>query len=123
MNKKIAFVSYDGEYPNLCSGVLILKIDGIEYKFGHHYMNHHYIPSEKRWGFTDEPQEKPNYPGFWISGGNILCNEDYDYDIEYGPWKYNGDLDEYEEFTPEMIEEFMKLFNSNVQEGCCGGCI
>lgn len=30
MNKTIEFVSYDGKYPNLCSGKLVLKIDGVE---------------------------------------------------------------------------------------------
>lgn len=27
----VEFVSYDGAYPNLCSGTLIVRIDGIEY--------------------------------------------------------------------------------------------
>lgn len=26
----VEFVSYDGRYPNLCSGTLVLKIDGVE---------------------------------------------------------------------------------------------
>lgn len=28
MEKQIEFVSYNGEYPNLCSGTLVLRIDG-----------------------------------------------------------------------------------------------
>lgn len=31
---KIEFVSYDGEYPNLCSGVFTVKLDGVETSFG-----------------------------------------------------------------------------------------
>ena len=27
----IEFVSYNGEYPNLCSGTLVVKIDGVEH--------------------------------------------------------------------------------------------
>ncbi len=30
---KIKFVSYDGKYPNLCSGTLVLEIDGEEESF------------------------------------------------------------------------------------------
>lgn len=35
----IEFVSYDGEYPNLCSGTLVLKIDGHEVTFPKYCMN------------------------------------------------------------------------------------
>lgn len=27
--KHVEFVSYSGRYPNLCSGVLVLRIDGL----------------------------------------------------------------------------------------------
>ena len=33
-NAKVEFVSYTGRYPNLCSGVLTLKINGTTYTFG-----------------------------------------------------------------------------------------
>ena len=33
----VEFVSYTGTYPNLCSGVLTLRIDGEEVRFGHDY--------------------------------------------------------------------------------------
>ena len=33
MKHEIEFVSYDGRYPNLCRGTLIMKIDGIEIEF------------------------------------------------------------------------------------------
>lgn len=32
--KHVNFVSYTGSYPNLCSGVLTLEIDGKEITFG-----------------------------------------------------------------------------------------
>lgn len=28
MTDRVEFISYDGKYPNLCSGELVLKIDG-----------------------------------------------------------------------------------------------
>ena len=30
---RVEFVSYDGRYPNLCSGVLVLKLDGKKVTF------------------------------------------------------------------------------------------
>lgn len=73
--------------------------------------------------FTDENPDKPNYPEFWSSGGSVYHDGDWNFTVESGPWKYNGDLDEYNEFTPELIKELLEVFNSNVTEGCCGGCI
>ena len=33
-NENVKFVSYTGEYPNLCSGTLTLEIKGKKYRFG-----------------------------------------------------------------------------------------
>lgn len=33
----VEFVSYDGSWPNLCSGILVLKVHGEEYAFGPFY--------------------------------------------------------------------------------------
>ena len=33
--KNVEFVSYTGGWPNLCSGVLTLKIHGEEHRFGY----------------------------------------------------------------------------------------
>lgn len=35
----VEFVSYDGKYPNLCSGTLVLKIDGEIVKFPKYCMD------------------------------------------------------------------------------------
>lgn len=34
-NSRVKFIDYTGRYPNLCSGVLTLEIDGKIYKFGY----------------------------------------------------------------------------------------
>lgn len=117
--KDIKFISYSGKYPNLCRGVLTVSIDGVETKFGHNYSN--WKVSENR--FTDEDKEKPNYPEFWMSGGYVSFDSDWNANIGYGPWEYNGDLEDYNEFDEETIQQLLEIFNSNVQDGCCGGCI
>ena len=116
--KKIEFLEYTGEYPNLCRGVLTVLIDGKEYKFGHNYGNY------KKGVFTDESQDNPNYPEFWISGGNVSFSKNWDANVSYGPWEYNGELDDYQdEFSQDLIEDLLVVFNLNVRQGCCGGCI
>ena len=35
--KHVEFISYTGRYPNLCSGILTLRIDGKEVTFGYNY--------------------------------------------------------------------------------------
>ena len=56
---KIEFVSYNGSYPNLCSGTLVLRIDGTEREFP---------------------------PGCMNSGGRIWFDKDWREHIEYGAW-------------------------------------
>jgi hypothetical protein len=93
LNKKenrVKFVSYTGEYPNLCSGVLTLEIDGKQYKFGHDPMNHHYDESKKKWIRTDEDENNPNYESLWRSGGTCYFTNDYqDSVVETNEWYVN----------------------------------
>jgi hypothetical protein len=35
----LAFVSYDGDYPNLCSGILTLSLNGTEIVFPHYCLH------------------------------------------------------------------------------------
>lgn len=94
----VKFVSYTGDYPNLCSGTLTLEIDGQNYTFG------------VGGCFTD-------FDSFWVSGGGITAN-------------YTSYCEEWEIDVNELPEQFRKyaaeiddVFNSNVEWGCCGGCI
>ncbi len=103
LNKQehIKFVSYDGEYPNLCSGTLVLEIDGVEYKF-------------RYWDYDN----KTIFPPFWCSGGGIYP----DYSGAFaGEWEI--DIRDIPEQFRKYATEIDDVFNSNVRYGCCGGCI
>jgi len=106
-NKKIGhveFVSYTGKYPNLCSGVLTLKIDGETVTFGNSFSN------------------KVDYPEFWATGGSCGFYNDYsDIYVNHEEWLINeSELPtEYKVYAAEIE----KVFNENVPHGCCGGCL
>lgn len=70
----VEFVSYDGEWPCLCCGTLIIKVDGKTYSFNH----------------------------AMISGGGICCGEDWDMWAEQDDWKI--DLEEHPELEPYKEE-------------------
>lgn len=96
-DKHVKFVAYTGVYPNLCSGVLTLEIDGEEVVFGYNNKSH--------------------YQPFWHSGGGITAAGDtysgeWIIDAKYIPSKYR-----------QYAEEINREFNDNVEHGCCGGCI
>ncbi len=63
----VEFVSYDGKYPCLCMGTLIIKVNGKNYSLKH----------------------------AMISGGGIFHDKDWNMWAEHGDW--NVDLDEYPE--------------------------
>ena len=113
---RVKFISYTGKYPNLCSGVLTLEINGKEYKFGHNYSSYH-IDDKGVGRFTDEDQKHPNFDQFWSSGGCITSN----WGVESGEWII--DVEELPEQFKELADEIDKVFNENVEYGCCGGCI
>lgn len=94
---KIEFVSYNGAYPNLCSGILVLRVNGEERQFG---IDHR----------------------FWCSGGNCGFSSDWsEAYVESDPWIVNTfDLpDDLKSYAAEVEE----LINDNIAWGCCGGCI
>ena len=98
---KIEFVSYDGEYPMLCHGNLVLKINGKKFEF-----------------------DDTHYPKFWSSGGEVSFDDDWNEEVTQDEWYWRC----FEENKlPKIIldnkELIMEIFNENVPFGCCGGCV
>jgi hypothetical protein len=87
-------VDYDGEYPTLCSGKLIVNIDG------------------KQWDFPEDCM---------VSGGSVYMDgDDYNTQVEDGPWK----IGEWPDGFPENLKpDVLDVVNDTVEWGCCGGCI
>ena len=99
---RVKFISYTGEYPNLCSGVLTLEIDGVQYKFGHNFMEHHYdkdgngyYADEENWyecpfrfnvrGVCPEHWHVPRWEEFeWPLGLTYYNRETYANQLLYG---------------------------------------
>lgn len=98
----VEFVDYNGSFPTLCSGTLTLRIDRIVYTFG---------------------RKNDDYPNrFWRSGGT--CGFRGKYDTEYteqDEWiiDYNQIPDQFKKYA----EQIDRVFNENVEYGCCGGCL
>jgi len=103
----VEFVSYTGKYPNLCSGVLTLCIDGEEVRFGHDYF--------ESW------ETDGNYDEFWATGGACGFYADGEDYIDHDEWQLI-ELNLPEKYKP-YGEEMINVFNENVYWGCCGGCL
>jgi len=86
-------VKYDGSYPNLCSGKLILIINN------------------KEWVFPDYCLS---------SGGSVSFDEEWNECVTSGGWtitEYPKD------FPEELKQAAENAVNENVECGCCGGCV
>ena len=119
---RVKFISYTGEYPNLCSGVLTLEIDGTRYKFGHDYRHWHKDEATGEWRYMDEDPENPNFDSFWSSGGRVTGGPpDWDFEVHTGEWRI--DVDDLPEQFRDLAAEIDYVFNSSVRPGCCGGCV
>lgn len=105
----VEFVSYTGRYPNLCRGILTLKINGEEYSFGNRY--------------SSNDSTGNLYPCFWRSGGSCgFQNNNYNcpYTVE-DEWliDYQAIPKQFQKYAYEIDV----AFNSHVEYGCCGGCL
>lgn len=91
---EIEFVSYDGKYPCLCMGNLILKVDGTNITF----------------------------KGILASGGTCGFRNDFSEEVvTHGRWEV--DEDNLPENLVPYVDKITKLVNENIPYGCCGGCL
>lgn len=115
----VKFISYDGSYPNLCHGVLVVEINKQLYALT---MCANYYKSR---ACIRENQNIIKLIGcYFVSGGGIT----EDWEAFEGDWTL--DLDDAKTLSGvkfPLIRDYQKeieeLFNENVEHGCCGGCI
>ena len=93
MTSRLKFISYNGRYPNLCSGTLVISLDDIEYSMQY----------------------------CMCSGGSVWFDDEGDEHVDSGEWKINED--ELPEPLKPFVKEIEQLVNEYVEHGCCGGCI
>lgn len=98
--RDVKFVSYTGKYPNLCTGILTISINGVHYSFGEEYEGYKVVRRE--------------LPKFWEVDGGA-------YGKHHGFWIVNC------EKLPEMFHEYVYeidyIMNTEMERPCCGGCI
>ena len=86
-------LKYDGEYPNLCSGILTATINGEKWVFPKYCMK---------------------------SGGGVWFDVNWSEHVEGGPWEIRDWPDG---FPEELKDIFLEEVNAQISHGCCGGCV
>ena len=86
-------IEYNGKYPNLCAGNLIININKQKWEFGEYCLK---------------------------SGGCCSYNpKNSNITLKEGPWKIN----EWPEGFPEKYKDLIIVeINKKIKPGCCGGC-
>lgn len=64
----VEFVSYDGDFPNLCSGTLVLRIDGEEVTFPKHCMRSNgSVYFDEHWdGYVEQGEQSVVVPEQYV---------------------------------------------------------
>lgn len=86
-------IEYDGKFPNLCAGTLVVTVAG------------------RRWSF-------PSY--CLSSGGSVWFDGEWSEHVESGTWSINDWPDGFPSEHKEAVEDAV---NAEIPHGCCGGCI
>ena len=128
----IEFVSYDGEFPTLCEGLLVVRIDGRLYAFSSYSNESMYRSFWNRHNRMEvlEDNSITKVFGFYLeSGGRIDWGDDGESpEIVQGEWIIDDKamkLENGERFilSGEQKSELEKVINQNIEFGCCGGCV
>lgn len=90
----IKFISYDGKWPTLCMGTLVVEKDGKQYSMKH------VLESGGSCGFNKDYSESYIKKGEWLIVERYLPKE-----------------------LQDNIEELTYLVNKNIPYGCCGCCL
>lgn len=94
MKKKLNItIEYNGAYPNLCSGDLVVIIDGKRWDFGHYHLS---------------------------SGGSVWFDDEWSEHVEDGDWSVSEWPEGFPEEYKEAVENEI---NCVIPHGCCGGCV
>jgi hypothetical protein len=109
----IEFISYNGEYPSLCRGKLVVKIDDKEVSFGQ---------TTKFWSW-EKDEELADYPRFWRSGGSCGFDDDGGYNVPFCDWEMSAYEKDYPPEIWKLLPDILKVMNENTDGGCCGGCV
>ena len=92
----VEFISYNGKYPNLSGGLIIIKVNGKKH--------------ELRFCLS--------------SGGNCYIDNNNKEIVTQGDWRINKRMLEF--YYPELMpfkKEIEDVINKNIEKGCCGGCL
>lgn len=84
-------IKYDGQYPNLCSGHLIVIVDGTEYDFGKYCL---------------------------YSGGSVSFDEEWNEQVTQGEWSVDYPEDFPEELKEEVLIAINKEIPWGCCGGC-----
>jgi hypothetical protein len=86
-------IEYDGEYPCLCFGQLIVTIENTKWEFPQHCLG---------------------------SGGSVYFDDDWEDHVEEGPWTITKWP---KGFPEDKKEDVANAVNEYLPWGCCGGCV
>ena len=95
-------ISYTGRYPNLCSGKLVVVIEGSKKS-----------EWDKEWIFPDYCLS---------SGGGVSFDEHWSEHVSSGAWSVKEDS--WPKSFPKSLKAIvLEAINNKIPQGCCGGCV